>query len=454
MSGWMRTIRSWLNKPKFGGGSLRSNAPLMLLSVGLATLLWSYVTIEQNPSLTRNFTGIDLHTEQTVNAPSGSVATGLSLKTINVRISGPTGQVNDVQQGDVQVRLDLSRDAQGVGCPLTGACEVPIKVSVAGHNRVAADPDQPTVNVTLERVVKKVVPVKINTTDNLPFGFDRSAPPVATPAEATISGIQQNVNAVDAVYADLKLSGLTADTVVSLQLNPRDSSGRQISDITVQPQAAQVKAAITRSIFPRDVFVSVPVKGTPAPGYAVVAHSVDPATVTVSGTLDAINGLTTVSTDDVDVDGATQDVKRVVSLKLPPGIAVVTQQPPSQAQQQGRTSVTATVTIQAVKEAGSAVVAPRVLNVGQGLYIQALTTSLTISFTGPEPQILALKPGDITVTVDAGGLGPGNYNREPKVTLPQGWELDTSQPLRVDFVVQQLLQPQSNPPAASPAAGR
>lgn len=449
MRSWLRTLRTWLVRLHFGGGTLRSNAPLMVLSVALAFLLWGYVTVEQNPSLTRNFQNVDLHTEQTVNAPTDAVATSLSLKSVDVRVSGPTGQVNDVQTADIQIHLDLSRDSSGAACPPSGTCEVPIRASVSGHNRVSADAVPSTVTVTIQPVVKKSVPVKVNTTDNLPFGFEQSSPPAATPSAATISGIQQNVDAVDAVYADLKLSGLSADTSISLTLNPRDKDGHAISDVDVAPKTAKIQIGIRRSVFPRDVFVSAPVNGSPAPGYAVVSQSVDPTSITISGTLDALSAISTISTDNVDVDGATQDVKRVVALKLPAGITVTS--PPQQAQAK---TVTATVSIQPVKEPGSMVVAPKVLNVGQGLYVQALTTSLTISFSGPEPQILALKAGDIAVTVDAGGLGPGNYNREPKVTLPQGLDLDTSQPLRVDFVIQALPQTPGSAPPASPAAGR
>ena len=444
------------------GRAVWSNLPLLLLSLALALLLWVYVTNEENPTLQRRFDGIELHTtgDQLSHVPDNAIVTDISPAQVSVQVSGPTGQVNSLQAGDIQLHLDLSHAASGVACaaphvaePTGGApanaapsatppvasavCSVPVKATVRNHSRVVADVVAPAdaqhlVNVTLAPIVKRTVQVKVSTIGALPVGFDISAPPTPTPSEVTISGLQADVNNVDAAYADLNLTNIGADTTTSLQLNPRDASGRQISDVQVQPQNVQVHIGVKRTVFPRDTFVNVPVKGTPAPGYTVVGETVDPASVTVQGTLDQLNALTTVPTDGVDVGNATGQVKTVVSLRPPPGITLT-----------GVKTVAVTVDIEPLHGPGSVVIAPKLVNVGAGLYAQSSTVSLTVTFSGPEPQILALKPGDIQATVDLSGLGPGNYNREPKITLPQGLDLDPGQTLRVDFTIQALPQPAS-----------
>jgi YbbR domain-containing protein len=461
MNGGARALRR-------AGRAVWSNLPLLLLSLALALLLWVYVTNEENPTLQRRFDGLELHTsgDQLSHVPDNAIVTDVNPGQISVQVSGPTGQVNSLQAGDIQLRLDLSHAATGVACavpqpaePPSGAaanpassatpaasstvCSVAVKATVRNHSRVTADVISPSdaqhlVNVTLAPIVKRTVQVKVSTIGALPVGFDISAQPTASPAEVTISGLQADVNNVDAAYADLSLTNIGADTTTSLPLNPRDASGRQISDVQVQPQNVQVHIGVKRTIFPRDIFVSVPVKGAPAPGYSVVGETIDPASVTVQGTLDALNGLATVPADGVDVGNATGQVKTVVSLRPPAGITL-----------SGVKTVAVTVDVEPLHGPGSVVVAPRLVNAAPGLYAQSSTISLTITFTGPVPQILALKPGDVQATVDLSGLGPGNYNREPKVTLPPGLDLDPGQTLRVDFTIQPL--PASSGATPSPS---
>jgi len=458
-------VPSWQTARRIGR-AIWTNLPLLALSLGLALVLWVYVTNEENPTLQRRFDGIELHTTGTdiSHVPEGAIVTDVNPRQISVRVSGPSGQVNGLQPSDIQLHVDLAHTAEGGSCvlvPVANAtatsdsssppaarptvCAAPVRATVKGHSRISADIVSPAdpqhiVTVTLAPIVKKTVPVKIGTIGTLPVGFEIGSPPQPSPAEVTVSGLQQDVSAVDAAYADLNLTNVGADTTVTLPLNPRDASGRQISDVQVQPQTVQVRVGIKRTLYPRDMYVSVPIKGTPAPGYAVVSESVDPALVTVSGTLDALNALTTVPADAVDVDKATSDVKTVVTLRPPQGISILG----------GQKTVAVTVTIQPLRGSGSVIVAPRFVNLGPGLYATSTTLSLTVSFTGPMPQILALKPGDVQATVDLSGLGPGNYNREPKITLPQGLELDTSQPLRVDFVILPL--PQSSGGGGTPSA--
>lgn len=456
------------------GRATLANLPLLLLSLALALALWVYVTNAENPTLSRRFDALAIHTtgQDITHIPENAVVTDVNPALVSVHVSGPTGQINSLQAGDIQLHLDLSHPAEGVLCEVpqivepsasatasavpaaspsatpaparSTVCTVPVRATVRGHSSVSADivnpPDaQHLVTVTLAPIVRRTVQVKVGTIGVLPVGFEISAPPTAAPAEIVVSGLQQDVSNVDAAYADLSLSNLGADTTTSLQLNARDASGRQVGDVQVQPQTVQVHVGIKRTIYPRDFYVSVPIKGVPAPGYTVVGQTVDPTSVTAQGTLDALNAVTTIPADGVDVGNATADVKTVVTLRPPQGITVGAVK-----------TVAVTVAIQPLHGPGSVVVAPRFVNLGQGLYAQSTTLSLTIAFSGPEPQILALKAGDIQATVDLSGLGPGNYNREPKVTLPQGFDLDANQPLRVDFTIQALPQPSA--PSATPAA--
>jgi YbbR domain-containing protein len=434
--------------------SLLVNLPLLLLSVGLATVLWAYVSHQQNPTLPRSLP-FKLSSFEPENVPKSMIVTGQAPDDISVTLVGPRGAVNAIRSDDVALHVDLS----SLDPNSPGSYTVPVKATVNKHGnrgiQVTIDPD--TVRVTLEQIARRTVPVKVNVTDTPPVGFDLESPPAADPPEAVVSGLKQNVDAVEAVYADLKLTGLSVSTTVPLLLNPRNSDSRTISNVTVQPASASVKVLIARTLFTREAFVAVHTHGNPATGYVTTDEHSDPQSITIRGSLDALNGVTTIPTDDVEIEGATQDVRRVAALHLPPGVAVETS-PVSAAPPVTPSAVTATpapstvvVTISILPERapGSLAVAPRLLGQQVGQTYQLGTPVLIVTFSGPVPLVLALKPADFTATIDVGGLGPGTYSLDAKILLPPGLDRDTVTPSKVDITI--VAVPTPIPTATAPS---
>ncbi len=437
---WASRFWFWLrHDARHAGRTLLVNSPLMLLSLGLATVLWVYVTNAENPTVRRPFPELQLATDQGQihNAPRGFIATSISPNTVSLTLIGANSDVQAVQTNNI----DLFADMAGVSQPTRtdGTSEtflVPVHATVKKRG-VRAEVNPQTVFITLQPETQQTVPIRINQVDSLPVGFELASPPTADPAQAQVVGLKQNVDAVDAVYADLHLTGLSVSTTVTVPLVARSSDGRTVSGPTVQPATAAIHVSIRRAVFSQAAYVGVQTHGKPAPGYQVVGVSSDPPSVTIQGTLDVLNSVTTIGTDPVEVEGATADVKRVVALRPPAGVTVV-----------DATTVTATVSIAPTRGPGSVLVAPRFINAAPGLQVQTTNTSIVVSFTGPQPQILALKPGDITATVDLSGLSPGTYSIEPKVTLPAGLDRESVSPAKVEVTISGQSPPA---PAATPA---
>jgi YbbR domain-containing protein len=429
-----QTVGTWIGYVARGLRSVRVNSPLMLLSLGLATVLWAFVTNQENPSVSLPLSDhFQLSSfDPAVNVPRSMVVTGYAPNDVAVTLIGSQQTVNKVKRQDIQLQVDLNGASVNDSALSGVTVEAPVKATVARRGvRVETDPS--VVRVTIEPQAHRNVPIKVSLIDAPPVGFELDAPPVSDPDTAAISGLKQNVDAVDALYADLKLTGLSVTTSVTLQLSPRSSDGRAISGITVQPAATTVRVSIKRTIFNRDAFVSVQTHGRPALGYQVQDARSDPPTVTIAGSLDQLNSITTVPTDDVELEGATAEVRRVVALKPPPGITVVNPR-----------TVTASVTIAAARGPGSVLVAPRIIGAVPGESIQLSVSAITVSFLGPMPLVLGIRPGDVVATIDVSGLAAGTYTLEPRVTLPAGLDRDTVNPSRIELVIA------LPPPSATP----
>jgi YbbR domain-containing protein len=329
-----------------------------------------------------------------------------------------------VRPEDVVVRVDLGGAL--TGGPATQALHynAPAQVSVRQRG-VQAEVSPQSIELTLEPEIQRTVPIKINTVDALPAGFEMVEAPAAQPAEATIAGARENVDLVAAATADVKLGGLTVNLDKPFPLDPRDSAGHSIGHVTIEPQQAAVSLKVKQVLFTRQVTVDPHVRGRPAPGYGVGAVQAQPATINVTGSLDALNQLSTLPTQDVDVEGATSDVVRTVSVQLAQGLTAA----------DPKASVVVRVPIQAQNGPGSIGVAPKIVGLAPGLSAALQTPTVVVNLTGPLPFLLRLTPGDVVATVDASGLSPGTYRLEPKVGLPPGIQMDGIVPDRVSVVI-------------------
>jgi YbbR domain-containing protein len=246
---------------------------------------------------------------------------------------------------------------------------------------------------------------------------------ITEPAEVTITGTRRDIDSVECAAAVLRLTGLTVSVSNQVPLDPRDAAGRAIGGVTVLPPTATVNAKIRQDLFPRQLVTDVRLQGRPAAGYAVTSVRVEPPLASVVGPLDTVGSLNSIPTEVIDIEGAKSDIVRAVALEIPPGVS------------SGDRRSVVTITIQPVRGPGSVGVAPRIMNLDAGLTATLNTPVVAVLITGPLPDVLALKPADVTVTVDATGLGPGTHRLEPKVVVPPNLALDGTSPDRVEIAI-------------------
>jgi YbbR domain-containing protein len=88
-----------------------------------------------------------------------------------------------------------------------------------------------------------------------------------------------------------------------------------------------------------------------------------------------------------------------------------------------------------VRGPGSVGVQPRIVDLGPNLSATMSSPTVAVAVSGPLADVLALKPSDVSVTLDASGLGPGTYRLEPRVTAPPGISVEGTVPDRVEVVI-------------------
>jgi YbbR domain-containing protein len=391
--------------------SVRENSGLAVLSIVLAFGLWIFVTDAENPERTVVPT-VDIPVEP-VNVPP-DVVVAEELATVRVRVRVEENVVDSLTKEDFQATVDVDGLTVGV-------YTLPVEVrplTTRGNLRIVAVlPEE--IDVRLAQLLSKTVPVKVEMRGTPASEFTLVGSDVETET-AVVAGPQEGVSAVTEVVASVDMEGRTESFEGAVKLEPRNQQGVLVENVTVDPAAVDVQVEIEQTTFSRALAVSPVLEGAPRQGYNVVGIAADPLVVTVFGPETYIEAATTIPTQPVDVDDATEDVVRTVSLDLPTGVTV-----------NGGASVTVTVEISAAPGQLTFAVPVTANGLGDNLSIVGTLPAAQVFVFGPLPELLELDPNDISATIDLGGKDAGTHTVKVDATVPEGLEVRAVTPQEI-----------------------
>jgi len=397
--------------------SVRENSGLAALSVVLAFGLWIFVTDAENPEQTGR-PQIDIAVRP-VNVPA-DIAVAAELDTVRVEVRVEENVFDSLTKDDFQATVNL--DGLTVGeydllvevRPLTGR----------GNLRIV-DVFPEEITVTLAQLLSKTVPVDLEINGALPADFSLGKADLETET-AVVAGAQTNVEKVVKVVAALDIEGRTEPFESAVHLEPRDQQGALVEDVVVDPAIIDVSIEIEQKSFSRSLAVSPQLNGTPRQGYNVVGVTVDPPVVTVFASQAFINQAVSILTQPVDIEDASGEVIRTISLDLPTGASV-----------RGGVNVTVTVNISPAPGQLMFAVPLSATGVGDDLTIVGSLPSVQVFLFGPLPALLELNPNDITARVELGGKDAGTHNVKIEVTAPSGLEVRSISPAEIEIKLEQ-----------------
>jgi YbbR domain-containing protein len=398
-------------------GSVRENSGLAALSVVLAFGLWIFVTDAENPDKTDR------------------LPFSISVRPVNV--SADVWVPEEVGQVGVEVRVEenvfesLTKEDFEATVDLQGLApnEVELTVDVQplserGNLRIVEIiPEK--IRFRLAQLSSKEVPVDIEIKGSPPPEF--SLPPAdADPDVARVSGPHDSVQNVTKVVAPIDVEGRTESFESAVRLEARDQLGHLVQEITVDPAFIDVNIEIEQESFSRALAVHPVVVGTARQGYFQVGVTVDPPVVTAFGPEAYVDEAISISTQPVDIEDATGDVVRTVSLDLPPDVTV-------------RGGGTVTVTVKITPVPGQQVFAVPVTaeGLGDGLSIIGSLPPVQVFLFGPLPDLLTLNTNDISATIDLTDKDAGTHKVKIDVTAPDGLEVRSVSPEEIDITLEQ-----------------
>lgn len=412
----------------------REVALRFLASLALALILWALVTIREDPETNRAFADVPVQPTSLDN----SLIILNPLNPVRVTLSGPRSDVNPIDGDDLVATIDFSNVSE------PGVYDLPISLNLPrGVWDSNVTPGSATVEV--ERSVSGPFPLMPVVSD-LDENSLRTVTVYPEVERVTATGPTSLIDSIAQVVLPVEVSGGTQTFEGTYVPEAHDRDGNLIEGVVFDP--ASVEATVRVSARGKSVAVLAAITGSPAAGYEVAERTINPQFVIVDGDEAALDALVALTTEPIDVSGASESFNRTVQIAdLPEGLQIL--QPSS-----GQVEVLVQITQRGVRQSLPSQQVT-IIGVGDGLSASVTPDEITIDVAGPEETLAELDSTNLQVIVDATGLAPGTYTVKPSVIMPPRVQWVTTVPTEVTLTISEVASeasPEASTTEATPEA--
>ena len=353
---------------------------------------------------------------QPVNVPEGLEVLD-AIEDVSVRLTAPADLWERLSPKEFEAVVDLN----GFG---TGEHMASVRVGPKDARVKVLEVIPSKVRVNMDALGKKDVPVRLNIAGLPPDDFTTGQPYVA-PEHVGVMGPRSLVSLVEEAVADVDLTGLRTDFRQFVELKLRTSAGYEVRKVRLERGSVLVEIPIVNTIHALTLPLVPDVQGAPSVGYSVGSVVLDPPVITVLGSKEALEGLTYLSTESINISGAVGTVERITSLELPEGVIIPV---PNRVR----------IRIEVVKgrEIATFRVVPRVEGLAAGRRAIVGVSSVEVTVAGDPVDLRAISPEQLLASVRVAGLGVGRHSVEITVRLPERLSFIGAAPKVIDVQIQ------------------
>lgn len=338
---------------------------------------------------------------------------------LSVRVEGPMLELSYLNEEDIVLKADFAQVNLSEGIN-----RIPVYVSRIPKNIDIVDKDNLSIDVNLDDLIEKSVPVRENISVTTKSGYSASKP-IITPQKVKVKGAEQYVQNVSYVLVATSLEKIDKDEELNLPLQPYDEAGREVKNVTVEPQTVNVVVPVKKT---KKVAIKVETTGNVAYGGILKSVEAIPSTIEIAGDEKVLESINEIKTEVIDLTDISEDKTMEVKLVLDKVTTV-----------SGKDSVNVKLAIEKLEQKNISVDI-NFINLAEGLKFQSEYKKVSFVVSGAETVIKKLKAEDIKCTVDLKDLlVEGIYpSLQVRVTAPENVTIQSYSPETVKVTIEKI----------------
>ncbi|WP_174615458.1 CdaR family protein [Virgibacillus ihumii] len=269
-----------------------------------------------------------------------------------------------------------------------------------------------TIEVTIqERATEEfTVSTDFINTDKLPQGYELGES-TTEPKTVAITSSKDIIEQISIVKVFVDVSGLKEPIDNrEVPVNVYDARGNELN-VQMEPESVEVSVDIQNPS--KSVPVTLSTMGELPEGYTMSSISANVDKVKIHGKSEVLTGIEKVSTEKINLNDINESGTIDVGLALPDGAHI-----------KGNKKIEVAIELEQTRTFQDVPV--DVENVGDGqevTFIEPESASMDVTINGLQKPVSNVSAEDITATVDAGGLDPGQHQLPVSLEGPENVEL-------------------------------
>jgi YbbR domain-containing protein len=372
-----------------------------IISILIAIFAWLFVTNAMNPFVSRTVYNIPVTFINEDYLEENNYTLKNTIRNyIDVTIRGRREAVDKVSASDFVASLDFSQ------------------ITSANNKRlVIPEPECLVKDVTVESYTPSAIDIQLARNKTGTFKVELEPSITMKPgyvllnttlSQETIQiwGEETIIDSVGAIKAKLELKDVDRDMTSQVQCNVYNKAGKEIASLS-KDLKVNVKVDVAK-----EVPVALVTRGRLAADYVETLRVIDPVKVLVTGSVEDLEQLKEIKTEQVDIDGLESNFSVSVPLVVPEGVKLIN----------SPAEITVNISVEklAVRtiEFGSDDI--NILNANNDgtLVYEILTNRLLLQFKGRQAEVDAIRIADLRPAVDVSGLGEGTHRLKLNIKAP------------------------------------
>ena len=382
------------------------NVFLKILSLFVAVFLWSYVVLTDNPPKTQTFPDLTVQTVGVENLEER----GLTVVTtedpkITLKVTGTSKDMAQLSVNDIKAEVDLSNIQEA------GVYYIQPTITIdKDTDSISFEPRR--LQITVENVVSKDVPVRVTTMNNL--SEDRLVGTL-TPSQETIqiTGAESVVSTVGYALLTVDLDNISKNIAQTCRVTLYTEEDTLVDSPWVTPETDTLDVTIGVNHV-----VTLPLQVSLISAADLTSDMVEttiaPGSVRVYGESDAVSALTSLSLGSIDLGQIEKDGEQVkLSIKLPEGVHLMDGEPKQASVQiTMKDDITRTVEVSSISLKDTSEEAEKPI-------VTLNTSSVNVEVVGKANAVSKVTAENIQVeaTFDSSALGAGTHEVSAQVTV-------------------------------------
>ena len=296
---------------------IRHNLFYKLFALGIALVMWTYVNAERNPR-SRGVYHVAVETRDVARGYSSEL---VPEKKATITLAGSKDVIDSVGEGDISAWVDVKAVQAGKNVA-EQTCRIKARVSGVARNALDVTIVPASVNVRIEAMAWKQLPVEVKFVSAPPPGYDWGEPAL-TPQKVGVSGKITAVSRTAKLVLVLatKSSGPTLDDY--FRIVPVDAVGKVVSGVLPDVDRVRLKMRCVEAPARKTVLVTPSVTGSPKFPARVTKVSAVPSSITIEGKPADLARVSAIATSELSIEGAENTTTQAVALRVPFGVRAV-----------------------------------------------------------------------------------------------------------------------------------